>query len=493
MTEEFPARSYRDHVLADCFEDAKRLFLEHYLDVDRAHAVMLGDQGIITSGELSAILSAIDGLDLAAIRDASYDGSVEDLFYYLQQAIAARSGDADIAGRLHTARSRNDIDVTIYRLHLREATLALLASCMDLRSVLLDLAGRHHEALMPAYTHTQPAQPTTVAHFLLALAENTARDIRRLRRAFDNLNRCPLGACAITTTGFPIDRRRVSELLGFDEPTRNSYASIASTDYFTELVGATATALINVGRYAQEFLLMAMTEFDAIRLPDGYVQASSIMPQKRNPVAMEHVRAIASKAHGQALGVLASVHNTPFGDINDVEDDLQPLIHDTLRDANRAVSLLAATLESAEFRLDVLRRRAEENFITVTELADTLVRREGMPFSVAHAVVGRAVRAAADGGGRITHAELRAAAKDVIGREPVLTEAELETAISAENFVNVRSVYGGPAPAETREALRAEREAEARDRAWLTDVTNRLGRAAAGLAEAVTKGKGGAR
>ena len=352
--EKFPAASYTENVLTDCFEDAKQYFLHALIEVDYAHAVMLGEQKIITDEELKMLLKALRKLDLDKIRATKYDGTYEDLFFYLQQEIAANC-DAEVAGKLHTARSRNDIDVTIYRLHLRIITLKLLHETMNLRRTMLDLAAQHHETLIPAYTHTQPAQPSTLAHFLLAIAENLGRDVKRLQRAFENMNFCPLGACAITTTGFPISRTRTAELLGFTAPTVNSYASIASIDYFTELLGATNVLLVNIGKFAQEFLLMAMQEFDVIVLSDGYVQTSSIMPQKRNPVALEHVRAIASKGLGQSLGVMTAVHNTPFGDINDSEDDIQPLIYNALRDANRAVSLLGSTLKSATFKKETLR------------------------------------------------------------------------------------------------------------------------------------------
>jgi argininosuccinate lyase len=489
MSEKFPAQGYRDNVLQDCFADAKRYFLEHYLDVDRAHVVMLGEQGIVPRSEVARILDAIDGLDPDRIRAAEYDGSVEDLFFYLQREIAAACGDADVAGRLHTARSRNDIDVTIYRLYLRPQALELIDACSRLRGVFLELAGKHHDTLMPAYTHTQPAQPTTLAHFLLAMAENTGRDIRRLRHAWTNLNRCPLGACAITTTGFPIDRFRVAELLGFDGPTRNSYASIASVDYFTELLGATAAMLVSVGKFAQEFLLMAMMEFNVIRLPDGYVQASSIMPQKRNPVAIEHVRAIASKALGQALGVLTSVHNTPFGDINDVEDDLQPLNFSAIADAIRAVSLLGQALEAAEFNLDLLAERAEANFITVTELADEIVRRDGLPFSKAHAIVAGSVRLASAADGVISHDILQSAAADLGGGVISLSAEELDRVLSARHFVMVRKVWGGPAPEETRDALAEQRAAEVEDDRWRSAARKRLEAAAGRLRDAVNSAR----
>ncbi len=473
QAEKFPAQSYKDNVLADCFADAKEHFLDAYHQVDLAHAVMLGEQGIITDDELSAILNALVKLDFAAIRAREYDGTFEDLFYLLQQEIA-KLCDPDTAGKLHTARSRNDIDVTIYRLHLRQDCLKLMRSAMDLRKVFLDLASQHHETLIPAYTHTQPAQPSTMAHFLLAMAENTGRDIRRLQRAFANMNFCPLGSGAITTTGFPINRHRVAELLGFAGPTVNSYASIASVDYFTETLGAVATLLVNIGKFAQEFLLMAMMEFNVIRLPDGYVQGSSIMPQKRNPVALEHIRAIGSKALGQTLGVMTSVHNTPFGDINDVEDDLQPLIYSAIRDADRAVALFASTLRSATFNFDILRKRAGDNFIAVTELADTIVRKENLPFRLSHKIVGNCVRRAIEAGTDVTYEIMQKAANEVIGRDLAMTEAELKAAVSPENFVSIRAIYGGTAPSETKRALTVERGFEVEDDAWFVETTDGL-------------------
>ena len=473
IQEKFPAQSYKENVLADCFADAKEHFLDAYHQVDLAHAVMLSEQGIISEDELRDILTALLKIDFESIRARQYDGSFEDLFYLLQQEIT-KLCDPDTAGKLHTARSRNDIDVTIYRLHLRQDCLRLLRSAMDLRKVFLDLASQNYETLIPAYTHTQPAQPSTLAHFLLAMGENVGRDIKRLQRAFENMNYCPLGSGAITTTGFPINRHRVAELLGFTAPTVNSYGSIASVDYFTETLGAVATLLVNTGKFAQEFLLMAMMEFNAIRLPDGFVQGSSIMPQKRNPVALEHIRAIGSKALGQTLGVITAVHNTPFGDINDVEDDLQPLVYSAMRDADRAVALFAGTLRSATFNFDLLKKRAGENFIAVTELADVIVRKEKLPFRVSHKIVGACVKAAIGQGSDITYGILQAASKEVLGHELSLTADELAAAVSPENFVNVRSIYGGTAPEETKRALSTEREREIEDDTWFVQTSDAL-------------------
>src|SRR5213078_515091 len=187
------------------------------------------------------------------------------------------------------------------------------------------------------------------AHYLLAVIEQLERDGVRLKGAYDRTNRCPLGACAITGTGFPIDRQLTSELLGFDAPTGNTYGSIATVDYLLESVSAAAVLLAGLGRVVQDLLLWCTREFDYLRLADEFVQSSSIMPQKRNPVALEHTRAIGSKALGQASAIILAVHNTPFGDIVATEDDLQPLVVSMFTDAERAVRLVTAAMTTAQF------------------------------------------------------------------------------------------------------------------------------------------------
>ena len=488
--EKFPAPVYLENILVELFEDSKKLFLKPLIEVEAAHTLMLVEQGIITEREANALCSAIKGLDHSRIASTFYEGKHEDLFFFLESLIAEACGE-DTAGRLHTARSRNDIDVTIYRMRLREDLLSLIRSTMDLRRSFLNIASAHHETLIPAYTHTQPAQPTTLAHYLLSMTEILGRDIERLRRAFELVNQSPLGACAITTTGFPIKRERTAELLGFDGPTVNSYASISSIDYFTEAIGAISVLLINVGRFAQDFLLMATREFGAIYLSDGYVQTSSIMPQKRNPVALEHIRALASKALGQATAVLISVHNTPFGDINDVEDDLQPLIANALRDARRSVSLFAAALSTAIFNTDLLAKRAGSDFITVTELADTIVRIEHLPFKTAHSIVARAVVLSSTYNERnIVYESLQMAAQEIIKRPLSLSSDEVARALDPQQFVRVRNILGGPSPEETRRAMKVEIEKERKDEEWFSKRTEGLSRYRHLLAEKISERAG---
>lgn len=476
--DKFPAPTYAANVLVDVFEDAKRLFLDYMIEVDRAHALMLAEQKIISDEDARTLVSALDNLDRASIRRAIYDGTCEDLFFYLERLVTEPCGE-EVAGKLHTARSRNDTDVTIYRMRLRTDALKLIRAVLDLRRTLLDIAANNRETIIPAYTHTQPAQPTTLAHYLLAMAEVTGRDVTRLRTAYDALNHSPLGACAITTTGFPIDRERTAELLGFDGIAVNSYAAVAATDYVTELLGAVSTLAINVGRFAQDLLVWATVEFGFLRLSGGYVQTSSIMPQKRNPVALEHVRALASKALGQSQAVLTVIHNTPFGDTNDVEDDLQPLVANCLRDATRSAALFAAALRSASFDTEHLRLRAGADFIAVTELADTLVRKENLPFRIAHAIVALAVRRALDGERRdaeLTHDVLQAAAVEITGTELKMTVKELRDALDPAHFVRIRDIHGGPAPTETLRALEVERSRSREDEEWYVMKTSRESR-----------------
>jgi len=462
----FPAPIYRDTVLVQIFEDAKRYFLAPLLAIQYAHTVMLAKQSIMTQQEAAQCIAALDALDLDAVRGVIYDGSFEDLFFLMQQKLAEKCSPY-LAGKMHTARSRNDIDLTMYRMILRQRLLDAIAALVDLRRQLAALAWEHRASLMPAYTHNQPAQPTTLGHYLMAAIECFERDVERLQAAYERVNRSPMGACAITTTGFPIDRPYVASSLGFDGLQVNSYGAIASADYLTESCSVLAVAMLNLGRLAQDLLQWSTVEFGYLRLSDGYVQVSSIMPQKRNPVPLEHIRILASRALTQAHAVIASLHNTPFTDINDGEDDLQPLVYTAFDDAVRSLRLTAGVLDEAEFTVDKMAASAEANFLTVTELADTLVRATTMDFRTAHEIVTRGVKEL-DGEydlERMASAVERALAAHV-PRFHVDPQA-LRKSLTASNFVAIRTIPGGPAPeALDPEILRAlDRCTE--DQVWL--------------------------
>jgi argininosuccinate lyase len=470
----FPAAIYAETVLAVNFGDAQRHFLGALLDIQYAHTVMLARQEIIPPAVARCCIKGLDGLDRAALAAAPYDGTPEDLFFFVEKELARASG-ADNAGQMHTARSRNDIDITMYRMTLRRGILDLVRALGAARSTLLTLARAHVHTLMPAYTHTQPAQPITFAHYLSAVVELLGRDERRLQAAYATVNRSPMGACAISTTGFPIDRQLMAELLGFDAVQLNSYGAIAAADYLTETAGVVATAMINIGRVTQDLLAWCTAEFGYLRLSDAWVQISSIMPQKRNPVPLEHVRVLASKALAQAGGVLTALHNTPFGDINDAEDDLQPLMISAMHDALRAVRLVDGVMADCEVNVARMAERANADFLSVTELADTLVRRDAMSFGEAHRLVSAGVR---DLGGSYTPEAMveavMALAPAMIGRVLRTPRAELLQALDPRHFVDVRSIVGGPAPSMVEPALDDAARDMASTAAWLNDRAARL-------------------
>jgi argininosuccinate lyase len=459
------APEYVLYVLNENFEDAKARFLAPLMAIHRAHLAMLATTDIVSRSDARRLRDALDAIPLDQVRRVAYDGTFEDLFFYVEHLLVEACGE-DVAGRLHTARSRNDIDMTMYRMRQRELVLDVIDAALALRESLIDVAGEHRDTIMAAHTHTQPAQPTTVAHYLLGVIEQLERDTVRLRAAYGTTNRNPLGACAITGTGFPIDRDLTSRLLGFDGPTGNTYGSIATVDYLLESTGAAATLVTGVGRFVQDLLLWGTAEVNYVRFGDGFVQSSSIMPQKRNPVAIEHARAIGSKALGQAHAISLAVHNTPFGDIVDTEDDLQPLIWSMFRDATRAVRLVAAAMETATFDAARLEARAGEGGTTMSELADTLVREHGLAFKTAHSIASRVLAVRREHPRARLHETLAAVGFELLGRRIVYSEARLNEILSPRYFVMVRQTHGGPAPARTGRALEEAASRLQSDREW---------------------------
>ena len=476
------APEYVTYVLNENFEDAKANFLAPLMALHYAHLVMLADRGIISRADAHAIREALDRVNQSEVRQVVYDGTYEDLFFYLDRLVIEACG-ADTAGRLHTARSRNDIAMTTYRMRHRECLLDLLGASLELRRSLLALVAAHHDTVFAVHTHTQRAQPSTVAHYLLAVVEQVERDAVRLRGAFEHANLNPLGACAITGTGFDIDRTITSDLLGFSAPTVNTYGSIAAVDYLLEGASAALVMVTGMGRFVQDLLLWSTSEFSYVRLGDGFVQGSSIMPQKRNPVALEHARVIGSKAVGQAQAVMTAVHNTPFGDINDTEDDLQPLVFSMFKDAFRAVRIVAAALGTAEFDAAKLEARAGDGWTTLTELADTLVREQGIPFAAAHAISARFVAARQASATRSLADILHDASTAVLGSALDYSEDALERILSPRHFIEIRRTYGGPAPDETRRAAGESQEHLADDQHWLAGAREALAAAERRLKE----------
>jgi argininosuccinate lyase len=452
----FPDATYKDTVLKPLFEGAKAHHVEGFRRIDRAHLVMLAETGILDRAQASAIARTLEAIEAEIdVASLAYDGEVEDFFFLIEKELKRRLGP-DLAGRLHTARSRNDIDHTLFKFGLKERVDGLLAKAFRLAGTLIDVASGEDGTLIVAYTHGQPAQPTTFGHYLGAVIEVLLRDIERLSAARDIVDRSPMGAAAITTSGFPIDRMRMAELLGFTRPLQNSYGCIAAVDYITATYGAMELMFLHLGRPIQDLQFWTSFEVGQVYVPNAFVQISSIMPQKRNPVPIEHLRHLASQTFGRARAMLDVMHNTPFTDMNDSEGETQAMGYDAFASAGRVLDLLAALMGKIRIDETRVRENIRRSCITVTELADSLVRREGLSFREAHeiaAAVAAAVVAAQGDIARDGYAAFREAFAKAAGRATSIDEMAFADIVSPEHFVSVRNRFGGPAPQALRAAL----------------------------------------
>jgi len=452
----FPDPVYKETVLKPLFDGAKAHHVEGFRRIDRAHLVMLREAGILDASQAGAIARALEAIDAEVnVPSLTYTGEVEDFFFLIEKELKRRLGP-DLAGRLHTARSRNDIDHTLFKLGLKERIDGLVTKARHLADTLIQVAEREQATLIVAYTHGQPAQPTTFGHYLGAMIEVLLRDIVRLMEARDIVDRSPMGAAAITTSGFPISRQRMAELLGFSRPLRNSYSCIAAVDYITATYGAIELMFLHLGRPIQDLQFWTSFEVGQVYVPNAFVQISSIMPQKRNPVPIEHLRHLASQTFGRARAMLDIMHNTPFTDMNDSEGETQSMGYEAFASAGRVLDLLAALI--AEIQIDGARVRENirRSCITVTELADSLVRREGLSFREAHeisAAVARAVVAVQGDLAKDGYAAFLKAFAEATGRATSVDEATFAELVSPEHFVAVRDRFGGPAPQALQAAL----------------------------------------
>ncbi|MED4229064.1 argininosuccinate lyase [Neobacillus cucumis] len=457
--QKFPGHTYSEVVLAPAYEHAKQTLLEPMIAVHKAHLIMLVEQELLQVSGASQILAGISAVDKEALLQSIYDGTYEDLFFLVENQIMNVAGE--IAGNLHLARSRNDMGVAMYRMVLRDKLVLAIESLLSFQETLLTVIDTYKGTIVLGHTHTQQAQPMTFSHYLLGMFDCLDRDLKRLKAAYDTCNASPLGAAALTTTGFPIDRNTVAKLLGFPKIIKSAYDSISGADYLGEIATAIQLTFINLGRFSQDFLLWSSQEFSAIRVADPYVQTSSIMPQKRNPVSLEHIRALSSSGIGNAQTVLQMLHNTPYGDINDTEDDLQPYLWKGLHLLDHVFRLTNVVVGTIEVNEALLKRRAQESFATITELADTLFREADIPFRTSHSIASQVVKIALDRGLNATHVTsvlVDEAAKAVIGFPLNLPEEIIRTAMDPEHFVKIRTLPGGPAPEEMKRAI-VEREA----------------------------------
>ena len=430
-------------------EADKRIFVAD-IEVDRAHVVMLEEQGIIKDSECSAILSGLDTIQKEGI--SALDASYEDVHIALEARLIELVGE-DTGGRMHSARSRNDEVATCIRLALRSELIALMEEMHDLVVALINLAGKHHGTIMPGYTHTQHAQPTTLAHHLLAHANAFIRDVERLEGAYGRTNQNPLGAAAFASTGFPIDRERTTELLGFDSSLANSMDAVSTRDFMLESISCFANVMTNLSRLAEELILWSTSEFGFIELDDSYSSTSSIMPQKKNPDIAELIRAKTGTVHGALVSVLTICKALPYSYNRDLQEATPHLWRAT--DAVRAsVRMALGMVRTMKVKKERMNAAAISGFTTATELADTIVRTTGIPFRTAHHIVGSIAKT----GKTPTLSLLDELSLKIIHEKlsnKGLLEKDVKQALLPVENIRKRTVHGGPAPEETKRQIAA--------------------------------------
>jgi argininosuccinate lyase len=478
----FPDPVYADTILAPQFAASQRWLFGPMLDASEAHLLMLHASGLMTAQQTRRVWEALQTLRQAGPASFAYDPLVEDLFFQMEARIVELAGE-EAGGNLHLARSRNDLDAAMSRLNLRQKLLDVHRCLERLRLTLLRRIEEHAETLMPGHTHTQPAQPTTLGHFLAATAEALERDTVRVQAAFARTNRGPLGAAALTTTGFPIDRDLTAHLLGFDDVVTNSYDAIGGVDYALESLAALTICALGLSRLIHELLLWATREYGVLRIDDSFIQISSIMPQKRNPVVLEHLRARVGWVLGTAATAQTLVHSAAFGDTVDVEDEFYEPLFRTLEHGIDFLRLADAALATCRFDREKLAARATEGFTTATEIADTLVRVCGLSFRQAHRVASTIVRRA-NGEPSALSTELvaeaaREALGDELGGQVRLTHEQLQAALDPWAFVRSRTIAGGPAPDTVLAHVEQMRETLRRDVAWRERLEEQVELAAA--------------
>lgn len=460
-------------VLGPSFEFTAEHLYVAMLEANLAHVLGLAQAELLSpehlrllAGACTAMLERPDDF-----KPAAYDPVHEDLFFMVEARVEREVGPL-AASNMHLAMSRNDLEAALFRMAGRQLIMAMARELNELRATLLAVAQVESGTVMLAHTHNQQAQPTTVGHYMLAVESALARDLDRLSSAWARTNMSPLGAAALAGTGYSIDREFEASLLGFEGLVQNTYDAICAADWGLEVAAVAASASSVLGRFVSDLMFWSSNEVGALTLDRSLVQISSIMPQKRNPVSLEHARAILGRAAGSLAAVTLTLHNIPFGDVNDGAEHVQRQVHSSVAELLSGVALVNRAISRARFNRTLLLERAQSSFATSTELADTLVRQEGLAFRTAHAVVSSLVDQLSSQGrtwASLTHTELNQEFGLRVGRAANISAAELAAALDPTEFVARRTTLGGPAPEAMRSALAGHLDALAHcKQTWLS-------------------------
>lgn len=411
-----------------------------------AHATMLAHQGIISAGDKDKIVHGLTTI-LSEIESGQFEFSrrLEDIHMNVEARLAVLIGPA--AGRLHTARSRNDQVALDFRLWVKEELQKCEKMLTDLIAAFLDRAEEHAETVMPGFTHLQTAQPVTFGHHCMAYVEMFGRDRSRVRHAIEHMDESPIGAAALAGTGFPIDRHMTAKALGFAGPTRNSIDTVSDRDFALEFLALASICAVHLSRLAEEIVIWSTPQFGFVRLSDAFSTGSSIMPQKKNPDAAELVRAKTGRINGSLIALLTVMKGLPLAYSKDMQEDKEQ-VFDSAESLELAIAAMTGMVRDMTIRADRMKAAAGSGYSTATDLADWLVREAGLPFRDAHHVTGHAVALAEKKGCELWELTL----EELQALNPAITEKIFDV-LTVEASVASRQSFGGTAPNEVRKQI----------------------------------------
>ena len=450
MEKKFPNKAYKKYLMNVLYEiSLKRDFHKYMLECHKAHLVMLLDTGILDKSLGFKIKNSLQSLE-KSLGDISLDdfvGNSEDLFFVLEEKMIKEIG-LDAAGALHTARSRNDLFHVMFRLAFRDKLLHLMQLYFNLLEGIYEKGKSNISSVIMAWTHGQPAQPTTFGHYLAGLLESLLRDMDRLLHNYEYVDVSPYGAVAITTTGFPINRYTTAELLGFIGPIQNSYGALCATDYVFNTFGVLKGSAVTMGRFNVDMLDWSMFEVAQINLSNDWAQVSSVMPQKRNLVVFEHLRARMSSVSAMCDIPTNSLKSVPFGDINDQEIEYHDSCLEVFDHIESAILLLSSVVPDITVNTKNVLKDIDKSCAVVTELADCLVRFEKISFRQAHTIASSIAKHCVKNKLKLSEIEdsfMTKVIKKELKRDASEDTCTIRNLLNVENFISARKVYGGVA------------------------------------------------
>jgi len=444
--------------------------VKHIININKAHMVMLAEQKIVDRAVGTKILGALAGLK----RGLRLKAFLQDAHMAVEEEVIEATG-REVGGNLHIAKSRNDQVSTAIRMALREELINLLTLIMNLQDTIIALSKEHVQTLIPGYTHLQPAQPITFAHYLLSFFDALGRDSDRIIEVYTRVDRCPMGAGALATTSFSISRERVSSLLGFGDVLENSFDAVSSRDFLLEILGALSILAVDISRLVEDLIIWCTSEFRIIDLPDEFSSTSSIMPQKKNPEVLEVIRARTGHVIGDLVSSLTVMKALPSSYNLDLQE-VTPRVWNALETMGRALRMLSSLMPSLKVNSDVF-ERSDLTFTTATQLANMLVRKHSVPFRTAHNIVGALVRDLVEKDeslGDVSPERLDETAKRVGGIHLKVNPEDISSAISPSGFVESHNVRGGPSKNEVLKMIASRKELLESSKSRLLERKERL-------------------